>query len=112
MNNKDNYKVTITKNGEPITEIETDCVIAAINNQKKDGVAILFASSCSSMTIFNTLRALDNLKKNVLEENPEIKPLMLMAALESITEKLDRKEDEKEPCGMSDFFAELFKQGR
>lgn len=32
MNNKDLYKVTVAKNGEPVTVIETDCIIAAIND--------------------------------------------------------------------------------
>jgi hypothetical protein len=85
MNKKTFYKITVAdESGKVVKEIKTDCIMAAINDPDETGVACVYAASCNSQTIFNTLKGLDSLKKGVLEQNPELKMLMLASSFDKL----------------------------
>lgn len=95
------FKVTIEdENGNIVNQIESDCIMAAISNPKKDTITGVFVTSCDTNTIANALATLNGLKKQVYKSNP-----LLMFA-----EMLDNKGEngsenmEKE---VSDIFSKL-----
>jgi hypothetical protein len=73
-----NYHITITNNetGETLLDRNTDCIILAVDTEKKTSGALL--CNCDPLTVATTIRVVKRAIEDNLTENPEIAGALAM----------------------------------
>ena len=66
------FHIEISRDGKTVESVDTNAVIACINQQDADGIRVDSFLDCNALTVFEMLLSLDPIKERLLKSDPTI----------------------------------------
>jgi hypothetical protein len=84
------YHITITKDGELVKELDTDCFIGGVNLDNETTAQLSLIDAARAVDIEATIDSAEDAIRSSLDVDPAIMELHMLRKIRALTEKAER----------------------